>query len=129
VFSRFDERRQGNVLATAGLIDVVRCGRRPAPLDPGEIDSIRTASARSDTLSLEPYGALIKGQPVMITEGPFSGLKGVFVEARKGLKLALSIELLNRSVLVEINSGSQNAGAPRNVNRNKTTLVASSVSC
>jgi transcription antitermination factor NusG len=129
VFSRFDARRQGNVLSTWGLIDVVRCGRRPAPLDPGEIDSIRTASARSDTLSLEPYSGLIKGQPVTITEGPLSGLKGVFVEARKGLKLALSVELLNRSVLVEINSDSQNEDVPRKTLRSKKTLVANSLSC
>ena len=103
VFSRLDSQSRGCVLATAGVIDVVRVGTEPAVIDAGEIEAIRIACMGSS--SLEPYEGLVKGQRVMITEGPFNGLMGTLIEIRKSFKLALSVELLNRSVLVEIDSG------------------------
>ncbi len=37
-----------------------------------------------------------------MAEGPLSGLTGTLTEFRKNLRLVISIELLQRSVLVEI---------------------------
>jgi transcription antitermination factor NusG len=102
VFSRFDMQRQAGILAMSSVIDVVRVGSQPAPLDPAEIEAIRIAAA--GPLHLESFEGLLKGQHVTITEGPFKGLAGTLVEIRRSFRLALSLELLNRSVLVEIDS-------------------------
>ena len=50
-----------------------------------------------------PYPYLREGQRVRITEGPLAGVEGILVRNRpkQGL-LVLSVELLQRSVAVEI---------------------------
>jgi transcription antitermination factor NusG len=100
VFCRFDAALRTSVLTTSGVIDVVRAGSQPAAVDSAEIDAIRVAV--NSPLFTEPYAGLIKGQGVVVTGGPLAGLTGHLVEMRKNLRLVLSVELLSRSVLVEI---------------------------
>ena len=38
----------------------------------------------------------------MMSDGPLKGLMGTLLEVRAGLRLVVSVELLHRSVLVEI---------------------------
>jgi transcriptional antiterminator NusG len=54
-------------------------------------------------LPVLPYPYLYEGQRVRITQGPLSGTEGIFVQHKpaKGL-VVLSIELLQRSVAVEV---------------------------
>ncbi len=75
-----------------------------APVRDAEIDAIRQL-VTSD-LSLMPYPFLREGQRVRITDGPLSGIEGILVRSRpnRGL-LVLSVELLHRSVAVEVDCG------------------------
>lgn len=75
-----------------------------APIPDAELDAIRQL-VTSD-LSLMPYPFLRDGQRVRIVEGPLSGVEGILVRSRpsRGL-LVLSVELLHRSVAVEIECG------------------------
>jgi len=100
VFCRFNNKNRASVLATSGIIDVVRTGSQPASVDPGEIEALRRVV--DSQLVAEPYAHLIKGETVTINEGPLKSLTGVLIQVRKGLRLVVSIELLRRSVLVEI---------------------------
>lgn len=100
VFCRFDAALRSSVLTTSGVIDVVRNGSQPAAVDSSEIEAIRLAV--NSPLFTEPYAGLVKGQGIVVTGGPLAGLTGHLVEIRKNLRLVLSVELLNRSVLVEI---------------------------
>jgi transcriptional antiterminator NusG len=68
-----------------------------------EIDAIqRVLSAK---LPVIPHPYLREGQRVRITHGPLRGVEGILVQSKpnKGL-LVLSIELLRRSVAVEVDS-------------------------
>lgn len=100
VFCRFNAEKRSSVISTSGVVDVVRTGSQPAPIETSEIEAIRTAV--NSPLFTEPYGGLVKGQGVVVTGGPLVGLTGHLVEIRKNLRLVLSVELLNRAVLVEI---------------------------
>lgn len=100
VFCRFDASGRSSVLATSGVIDVVRTGSQPAAIDECEIEAIHQV-VRSPLLA-EPYPDLVKGKRVMMSEGPLKGLSGTLIEVRKGLRLVISVELLRRSVLIEI---------------------------
>jgi transcription antitermination factor NusG len=100
VFCRFDANRRSSVLATSGVIDVVRIGSQPAAIDACEVEAIRRVVKSS--LPTEPHAGLIKGAPVMMSDGPLKGMSGTLMEVRKGLRLVISIELLRRSVLIEI---------------------------
>jgi transcription termination/antitermination protein NusG len=66
-----------------------------------EIEAIQTTLNAS--LPVMPHPYLQEGQRVRITEGPLRGVEGILVQSKptKGL-LILSVELLQRSVAVEI---------------------------
>jgi transcription antitermination factor NusG len=100
VFCRFDLTARYSVLATSGVIDVVRIGSQPAPIENSEIDAVQLIV--NSKVAAEPYPHLISGQHVMMTGGPLNGLIGTLTSIRNGVRLVVSVELLCRSVLVEI---------------------------
>ena len=100
VFCRFESNRRSSVLATSGVIDVVRFGAQPATIDESEIEAIQRVV--ESPLLAEPYADLVKGEKVMMCDGPLKGMTGTLMEVRKGLRLVISVELLRRSVLIEI---------------------------
>ena len=100
VFCRFDANTRSSVLATSGVIDLVRIGTQPAAIHEHEIEAIQRVV--SSSLQAEPCADLITGAPVMLSEGPLKGMSGTLMEVRKSLRLVVSVELLRRSVLVEI---------------------------
>jgi transcription antitermination factor NusG len=100
VFCQFDLSLRSSVMSTSGVIDVVRVGTEPAQIDQCEIEAIQLVV--DSPLAAEPYGDLVKGDRVTMTEGPLKGLSGTLKEVRSSLRLVVSVELLCRSVLVEI---------------------------
>ncbi len=100
VFCRFNPGYRSGVLATGGVIGVVRVGSELAPLESSEIDAIRRVA--SSPLTVEPYPSLVRGQRVTVMAGPLKGVTGTLLEIRKSVRLVISVELLCRSVLVEI---------------------------
>jgi transcription antitermination factor NusG len=100
VFSRFNPSRPAPILSTPGVYDVVRFGRTLAALDPLEITALQNLI--SSGLPSEPWPHLELGQVVEIEDGPLKGCKGVVVEFKKLPRLVLSVTLLRRSVLVEL---------------------------
>jgi len=74
---------------------------RLAVVDVKEIQAIQ--GVLSAQLPARPYPYLREGQRVRITHGPLAGVEGILVQSKgsKGL-LVLSVELLQRSVAVEV---------------------------
>lgn len=105
------------VIATSGVIDVVRVGSEPAAVAPHEIDMIKVVAA--SRLPVEPYPNLAVGETVVIQSGPLAGVTGTLIEVRNNLRLVVSVEILCRSVQVQIDRGwavplkTHAAGAPR----------------
>ena len=100
VFCRFDAATRSPVLGTSGVIDVIRMGGEPAPVETSEIEAVRLAV--NSPLSVEPHASLVRGQRVTVRGGPLKGLAGTLLDVRKTIRLAISVELLCRSVVVEI---------------------------
>lgn len=79
---------------------VVRCiseGGRPARIPEWQIDNLKKMlSAESNVLVKE---GLVPGVKIRIKEGPFEGIIGTLQEIDKQKTLAVSIDLLNRSVV------------------------------
>jgi len=100
VFCRFDVAKRSSVLTTSGVIGIVGAGTRPVPVETSEIEAIQWAV--KSPLFTEPFPDLVRGQRVVMTGGPLTGLTGTLMEIRRNLRLVLSVELLQRSVLVEI---------------------------
>jgi transcription antitermination factor NusG len=88
------------VLMTPGVIQIVGVGKTPIPVAEEEISAIRLVGKVG--LPTMPWPYLEVGHVVRIEEGPLQGLTGIVLKIKSGLKLVLSVSLLQRSVAVEI---------------------------
>ena len=100
VCCRFDMRSSLPILSTPGVIRVVGTRSVPTPLSEIEIDSLQAAMRAN--LPVQPFPFVNAGQRVRITGGVLAGMEGIVLAPKPKLRLILSITLLQRSVLLEI---------------------------
>jgi transcription antitermination factor NusG len=100
VFLRGGLDRRLQVLKTPGVHGIVETAGRPGVIPDGEIVAIRRVLESS--LPIEPFPFLQCGDRVRIISGPLAELEGVLVRKRDQLRLVLSVEMLRRSVAVEV---------------------------
>ena len=100
VFCRFNRKILVPILNSPGVRDIVRIGRELAPLDDDEISSLRIAV--SSGLTCMPWQQLEPGERVRIGFGALAGATGTVVQVKNGIRVVLSVSLLNRSVAVEV---------------------------
>lgn len=93
-------RRFLPLLGIPGLVDVVRCGTSPTEVCADEIDALRRVG--DSRLKTEPWPELVGAQSVAVVDGPLSGITGALVEVKNQVRLLISVSILRRSVLVEI---------------------------
>jgi transcription antitermination factor NusG len=99
VFCRFNPIERQAVLKTPDVVSIVGFGKTPEPVDDTEIAALQAVCESG--LDAMPYPTLATGSKVRLNDGPLKGLEGVFVEDKK-TRLILSLTLLQRSVVVEI---------------------------
>jgi transcription antitermination factor NusG len=87
---------------TPGVARIVSIGSEPAPIDPLEIEAIR--SILKSGVAVEPYPYLHEGQRVLITKGPLKEMSGILLRKKSEFRVIASISLLRRSVAVEVDS-------------------------
>jgi transcription antitermination factor NusG len=100
VFCRFKQTQRTSVLATSGVVNVVKFGPDPASIPQSEIEAVRLIV--NSRVMAEPYTGLGLGEEVTMSAGPLRGLTGILTDVRKSPRLVVSIDLLNRSVSVEV---------------------------
>ena len=100
VFVHVSNDERVRVLQTAGVVNIVSVADRPAPLREEEVAMLRACAARPT--EIEPHPFLRAGQRVRVKHGPFAGWEGVLVCRKNGMRLVVSIELLLRSVSVDL---------------------------
>ena len=100
VFCRFNPLTRLPILTTPGVIQILGTGRTPIPVEESEISALQTALRLQ--LPVQPFPFLETGQRVRITEGALLGVEGIVMSFKQCLRLVLSISLLQRSVLLEI---------------------------
>ena len=79
---------------------MVGFGGQPASISSAKIEAIQRVVESS--VEVEPHPFLKCGDRVRVTAGPLRGLEGTLLRKKNWCKLLLSIELLQRSVAVEI---------------------------
>lgn len=100
LFCRMNPHNRLPVLMTPGVIQIVGVGKTPIPVEEEEIAAIQHAGKSG--LSTMPWPYLEVGHVVRVEDGPLRGMTGIIVNIKSGLKLVLSVSLLQRSVAVEI---------------------------
>ena len=100
VICRFDFSNRLPVLIVPGVHFVVGFGQTAIPIDPAELSAVRLAV--DSGLPCEPWPFLKAGHRVRVEYGPLAGLEGFVLDVKKGYKLVISVNLLGRSVAVEL---------------------------
>ncbi len=100
VFVRIALQDRVRVLQLAGAVRFVSFNRHPVPLPEREIESLRNALASG--VRAEPHPYLTVGRRVRVKSGPLVGMQGILVRRKEKSRVVLSLDLLMRSVGVEI---------------------------
>ena len=100
LFCRFNVHARLPILITPGVNFIVGVGKSPEPISDFEIDGIR--SVVQSGLVYEPHAYITTGQRVRVEFGALAGLTGLVTEVRSKARLVVSVNLLMRSVSVEI---------------------------
>jgi transcription antitermination factor NusG len=100
VCCRFDAQSRLPILTTPGVIQVLGAGNMPVPLADVEVNSLKTALKANHPVV--PYPFVDAGQRVRINSGALAGVEGIVISFTQRVRLVLSITLLQRSVLLEI---------------------------
>jgi transcription antitermination factor NusG len=102
LFCRLDSATRLPILTTPGVLRMLGTGRVPIPVEDGEIVSLQKASKAGAPMLPYPYWQ--SGQTGRITAGPLAGIEGIVVTEKNSVRLVLSVSLLQRSVLLEVDS-------------------------
>jgi transcription antitermination factor NusG len=100
VFVRLALRDRLRVQTIPGVARLVGFGQTPAALPDEELDALRT-SLRSGIRAV-PHSLLTVGRRVRVKSGPLAGLRGILVKRKNRARLVISVELIHRAMVMEI---------------------------
>lgn len=100
LFVHISKSERTPVLEVPGALSFVTgTDRKPAPLDDAEIEMLRTGLTLRRA---EPYRFLRIGERARIRSGALAGMEGVVVRVKGSLRIVLTMNLIMRSVSVEV---------------------------
>ena len=102
IFVRISLRERIRPLQVPGVVRLVGFNGRPAPLPDSEIQALLDLSSQG--LKAEPYPYLTVGKRVRIHAGPLQGLEGVLVRKKSSFRVVVSVDLIMRSVVVDVDA-------------------------
>ena len=100
VLCHFPLRERLRVTETPGVGKIVGFGGTPAALEDSEIAAIQRVVASNRPWAPWPY--LKAGDRVRVERGPMRGLEGTLLRTKDALRLVIGVELLQRSLAVEL---------------------------
>lgn len=109
VFVRIALSHRLSVLVVPGVAGFVSFGGPPEAVPESDIEAMRESLARR--LQFEPHPYIGIGSRVLITSGPLQGLQGHVIRSKGKYKFILSIDLILRSVAVEVDRADIEVGA------------------
>jgi transcription antitermination factor NusG len=100
VFVRLALRDRLQVLQVPGVAKLVGFNGIPTALPHGEIEALRTSLGNG--VRAEPHPYLKVGRRVRVKSGSLAGLEGVLLRRKNSTRFVISLDLIMRSVAVEI---------------------------
>jgi transcription antitermination factor NusG len=102
VFVRGGLHRRLQVVTTPGVHMILSHGANVAIIPEYEIEAIRRTA--EGPCRIEPHPFLRCGERVRVTRGSMQGIEGILVRKKNQYRLVLSVEMLAKSVAVEIDA-------------------------
>jgi transcription antitermination factor NusG len=94
----------GHPLAVPGVVHFVGTAKSPTEIPLEEIELLRKAIRTGRNIEPHPY--LAPGNRVRIASGPMAGLIGTILRTSAGCRIVISVDLIMRSVAVEVDAAS-----------------------
>jgi transcription termination/antitermination protein NusG len=91
---------QLRVLKVPGVVDFVRSRSGPLPIPDREIEDVR--AVLSHGVGCSPHPFLKAGDRVRVVRGALAGIEGTLIRCGSQSKLVISVEMIQRSVSVDI---------------------------
>jgi transcription antitermination factor NusG len=100
VFVNLNLRDRLGVLRAPGAVQFVTFQGQPATIPDAEIRALESSLAAG--LRLQPHPYLYQGARVRVKRGPLVGAEGIMIRRKERFRLVLSIDLIMRSVVFEV---------------------------
>ena len=100
LFCRMDATKRLPILTTPGVHSILGFNGEPTPVPEDEITAIQRVVGSG--ASVGPWPFLKAGDRVRVERGAFTGVEGILISERGVDRLILSVQMLQRSVSVEI---------------------------
>jgi transcription antitermination factor NusG len=101
IFARIGRSNSTQVLSVPGVLLIVGSGREPQALPDFEIEALRSGLHLRRS---EPHPYLVVGEKARIKSGSLAGMVGVLARKKNNLRVVLTLELIMRSVAVEVDA-------------------------
>jgi transcription antitermination factor NusG len=100
VFAVRDPSNRFRIVTTPGVVEIVSFGIEPGTIPESEIEALERVAASG--LPVAGCGYTRIGERVELIDGPLKGVQGIVLREGKATRLVVGVELLQRSVTVEI---------------------------
>ncbi len=100
VFVRFSLEDRLQVLQVPGVVRLIGFDGHPKALAGSEMETLR--DRLSGGVNLEPHPYLTIGRRARIKRGPLAGCEGILIRRKGKYRVVLSIEMILRSVVVDV---------------------------
>ncbi len=110
VFVRIAHNTRVRVLEVPGVLSLVGCGRHASPVPDLYIESLREGLRLH---RIEPHPYLVIGARVRIKRGAMAGIEGVLLQKKSGFRVVLTLDLIMKSVSVEVDLDDVEPTAPQ----------------
>lgn len=99
IFARF--AASDRAVFVRGVVEILSLDQKPVSVPDDVVEAIQLAVLSPRPVVCCPY---VAGAPVTVSRGPFAGRTGVVIRVKGATTLYIPVELLGRSVPVEINA-------------------------
>lgn len=103
VFVKVPLTQRVRVLEQPGVVRLVGVNGKATPLPDDEIERLRSSLA---FCKAEPYPFMVPGEKVRIRTGPMAGFEGKILRRKGKVRLVVSLDLIQRSIVLELDAGS-----------------------
>jgi transcription termination/antitermination protein NusG len=100
------------LLQVPGVLSMVGNATGSVPIPTRDMDALRQFVRCK---AFFPHACVHTGDPVRINRGPFKGLTGVVLRRNNGLRFVVSLDLIGKSVAVDLNATEFEAFGPQNL--------------
>ena len=109
VFVRPHKTERIRVLEIPGVVNFVRAGNQPVALADSAMEALRSGI---QAFKCEPHPYLVVGERVRIKNGPLLGVEGVLLRKKGTLRVVVSLDMIMKSVAIEVDADDVEAVAP-----------------